>query len=34
LGANPISMLETNFGISRDMIGQLPVKEKGILGRG
>jgi oxalate decarboxylase len=34
LGANPISMLETNFGISRDMINKLPVRERGILGRG
>jgi len=32
LGANPVSMLETNFGIPRNMIDQLPVKEMGILG--
>lgn len=33
LGANPLSILETNFGISREMISKLPLTEKGILGR-
>ncbi|HEX5432465.1 MAG TPA: cupin domain-containing protein [Bryobacteraceae bacterium] len=34
LGANPVSILETNFGISDDMIRRLPLATKGILGRG
>jgi oxalate decarboxylase len=30
LGGNPMSVLETNFGIPRNMIDRLPVKEIGI----
>lgn len=33
LGGNPVSILETNFGISKAMIDQLPKKEVGIIGR-
>jgi oxalate decarboxylase len=33
LGANPVSILETNFGISKDEIAKLPLKESGILRR-
>lgn len=33
LGANPVSVLETNFGISRDQIDKLPKKETGIIRR-
>ena len=33
LGGNPVSMLETNFGISHALIDQLPKKEIGIIGQ-
>ena len=33
LGGNPNSLLTTNFGMSRDMLDQLPKKEVGILGK-
>jgi len=33
LGGNPVSILESNFGIPRNMIDQLPKKEVGIFGR-
>jgi oxalate decarboxylase len=33
LGGNPVSILETNFGISKALIDQLPKKESGILGK-
>ena len=33
LGANPISILETNFGITKDEIAKLPMRESGILRR-
>ena len=34
LGANPASLLEDNFGASRSVVDQLPVKSKGIVARG
>jgi oxalate decarboxylase len=34
LGANPVSILETNFGIGKDEIDKLPLRETGILRRG
>jgi oxalate decarboxylase len=33
LGGNPASLLETNFGVPRDLIEQLPKRERGILAR-
>jgi len=33
LGGNPVSLLETNFGIPRSLIDQLPKRESGIFGR-
>jgi oxalate decarboxylase len=33
LGGNPVSLLETNFGIPRSVIDQLPKRETGILAR-
>jgi oxalate decarboxylase len=33
LGANPKSVLTTNFGIDKDMLDRLPKSEKGILAR-
>jgi oxalate decarboxylase len=33
LGGNPVSLLETNFGIPRSLIDQLPKREAGILAR-
>jgi len=33
LGGNPVSMLETNFGIPRSLIDQLPKRETGIFGK-
>jgi oxalate decarboxylase len=33
LGGNPASILETNFGIPRSLIDQLPKRESGILAR-
>ena len=33
LGGNPVSLLETNFGLSRDLIDQLPRREAGILAK-
>jgi oxalate decarboxylase len=33
LGGNPVSLLETNFGIPRSVIDQLPKREAGILAR-
>jgi oxalate decarboxylase len=30
LGANPVSILESNFGITKDVIDRLPMKETGI----
>jgi len=33
LGANPASLLEDNFGASRSVVDQLPVKSKGIVAR-
>jgi oxalate decarboxylase len=33
LGGNPVSLLETNFGIPKDLISKLPKKETGIIGR-
>jgi oxalate decarboxylase len=33
LGGNPVSLLETNLGISKDLIDQLPKRETGILGK-
>jgi len=33
LGANPVSILETNFGITKDQIDKMPKKETGILRR-
>ncbi len=33
LGGNPVSILETNFGISRATIDRLPTKESGIFGK-
>ncbi|HUI55060.1 MAG TPA: cupin domain-containing protein [Bryobacteraceae bacterium] len=34
LGANPPALLEDNFGLSRNVIEQLPKKSRGILSRG
>lgn len=31
LGANPNSILTTNFGVGRDLLDRLPKSEKGIL---
>ncbi len=33
LGGNPVSLLETNFGIPKDLIDQLPKRETGIFGK-
>jgi oxalate decarboxylase len=33
LGGNPVSLLETNFGIPRTLIDQLPKRETGIVGK-
>jgi oxalate decarboxylase len=33
LGGNPVSLLETNFGVPRSVIDQLPKRESGILAR-
>jgi oxalate decarboxylase len=33
LGGNPVSLLETNFGIPRNLIDQLPKREAGIIAR-
>ena len=33
LGGNPLSILETNFGVSKAIIDQLPKKEVGIIGK-
>ena len=33
LGGNPNSLLTTNFGLSKDVLDQLPKKERGILGK-
>jgi oxalate decarboxylase len=33
LGGNPVSLLETNLGISKGLIDQLPKRETGILGK-
>src|SRR5499427_359172 len=33
LGGNPVSLLETNFGIPKGLIDQLPKREQGILSR-
>jgi oxalate decarboxylase len=33
LGGNPVSLLETNFGISKSVIDKLPIRESGILAR-
>lgn len=33
LGGNPVSLLETNFGIPRNLIDQLPKHEAGIIAR-
>jgi oxalate decarboxylase len=33
LGGNPVSLLETNFGIPKSLIEQLPKRESGILAR-
>ncbi len=33
LGANPVSILETNFGISKGQIDKMPRKKTGILRR-
>ncbi len=33
LGGNPVSLLETNFGITKSLIDQLPKRESGILAR-
>jgi oxalate decarboxylase len=33
LGGNPVSLLETNFGIPKSLIDQLPKREGGILAR-
>jgi oxalate decarboxylase len=33
LGANPSSLLAANFGIPKEMIDRMPVKETGIFGR-
>jgi oxalate decarboxylase len=33
LGGNPVSLLETNFGIPKSLIDQLPKRETGIVGK-
>ena len=33
LGGNPVSLLETNFGIPKSLIEQLPKRETGIIGK-
>jgi oxalate decarboxylase/phosphoglucose isomerase-like protein (cupin superfamily) len=33
LGGNPVSILETNFGIPKSLIDQLPKRESGIFAR-
>jgi oxalate decarboxylase len=33
LGGNPVSLLETNFGIPKTLIDQLPKRETGIVGK-
>jgi oxalate decarboxylase len=33
LGGNPVSLLETNFGIPKSMVDRLPKKETGIFGK-
>ena len=33
LGGNPVSLLETNFGIPKGLIDQLPKRETGIFGK-
>jgi oxalate decarboxylase len=33
LGGNPSSLLMDNFGISKDLVDKMPVRETGILGR-
>jgi oxalate decarboxylase len=33
LGGNPVSLLETNFGIPKSLIDQLPRRESGIISR-
>ncbi|HJT88100.1 MAG TPA: cupin domain-containing protein [Bryobacteraceae bacterium] len=33
LGANPVSILQSNFGMSKEMIDRLPRKETGIFGK-
>jgi oxalate decarboxylase len=33
LGGNPTSLLETNFGISKSLVDQLPKRETGIIGK-
>jgi oxalate decarboxylase len=34
LGGNPVSLLETNFGIPKELIDQLPKRETGIFKKG
>jgi oxalate decarboxylase len=34
LGGNPVSLLETNFGIPRSLIDEMPSRERGIIARG
>ena len=34
LGGNPVSLLETNFGVPKSLIDQMPRRERGILARG
>ena len=33
MGGNPVSLLETNFGIPKSLIDQLPKRDGGILAK-
>jgi hypothetical protein len=33
LGGNPVSLLETNFGIPKTLIDQMPKRETGIVAK-
>ena len=33
VGGNPNSLLTSNFGLSKEMLDRLPLRERGILGR-